>query len=122
MENLERNWNAKERSCERADAARGAARAPARAAAGDGRPRARRPAPLRDRLREAGVDAPEAIGSLDDLVRLPFTEKADLREHYPFGLLAVPREQLARMHASSGTGGKPTIVGYTAGDLESGPR
>jgi phenylacetate-CoA ligase len=74
--------------------------------------------PLRDRLLEAGVEAPEAIGSLDDLARLPFTEKADLREHYPFGLLAVPRERLARIHASSGTGGKPTLVGYTAGDLE----
>ena len=49
---------------------------------------------------------------------LPFTEKADLREHYPFGLLAVPRERLVRVHASSGTGGKPTIVGYTAADLE----
>ena len=76
------------------------------------------PSPLGDRLRDAGVDAPEAIGSLDDLARLPFTEKADLREHYPFGLLAVPREQLVRVHASSGTGGKPTIVGYTAADLE----
>ncbi len=75
-------------------------------------------APLRDRLLEAGVDSPDAIGSLDDLARLPHTEKADLREHYPFGLLAVPREQLARIHASSGTGGKPTIVGYTAADLE----
>jgi phenylacetate-CoA ligase len=74
--------------------------------------------PLRDRLREAGVDAPEAIGSLDDLARLPFTQKADLREHYPFGLLAVPRERLVRIHASSGTGGKPTIVGYTAADLD----
>ncbi len=75
-------------------------------------------APLRDRLRDAGVDAPAGIGSLDDLAALPFTDKADLREHYPFGLLAVPREQLARIHASSGTGGKPTVVGYTAGDLD----
>jgi len=74
--------------------------------------------PLRDRLLEAGVEAPEAIGSLDDVMQLPFTEKADLREHYPFGLLAVPRERLARVHASSGTGGKPTVVGYTTGDLE----
>ena len=74
--------------------------------------------PLRDRLRAAGVESAGAIGSLDDLAGLPFTDKADLREHYPFGLLAVPREQLARVHASSGTGGKPTVVGYTAGDLE----
>jgi phenylacetate-CoA ligase len=74
--------------------------------------------PLRDRLLEAGVEAPEAIDSLDDLARLPFTEKADLREHYPFGMHAVPRERLVRIHASSGTGGKPTVVGYTAGDLE----
>jgi phenylacetate-CoA ligase len=75
-------------------------------------------APLRDRLLAAGVEAPGAIGSLADLARLPFTHKADLREHYPFGLLAVPRERLARIHASSGTGGKPTIVGYTASDLD----
>ena len=72
------------------------------------------PSPLGARLRDAGVDVGGGIGSLDDLARLPFTEKADLREHYPFGLLAVPRERLARVHASSGTGGKPTIVGYTA--------
>ncbi len=49
---------------------------------------------------------------------VPFATKADLREHYPFGLLAVPREQLRRLHASSGTHGKPTVVGYTAADLE----
>ncbi len=75
-------------------------------------------APLAGRLREAGVESPEDVGSLDDLARLPFTDKADLREHYPFGLLAVPRERLARVHASSGTGGKPTVVGYTVGDLD----
>jgi phenylacetate-CoA ligase len=51
-------------------------------------------------------------------VRLPFTEKADLRDHYPFGLFAVPREQVIRLHASSGTRGKPTVVGYTAHDLD----
>jgi phenylacetate-CoA ligase len=72
----------------------------------------------RERLRGVGVGAPGDIGSLDDLRRLPFTEKRDLREHYPFGLLAVPREELVRVHASSGTGGKPTVVGYTAHDLE----
>ena len=75
-------------------------------------------APLGDRLRAAGVESAGAVKSLDDLAALPFTEKADLREHYPFGLLAVPREQLVRLHASSGTGGKPTVVGYTAGDLD----
>jgi phenylacetate-CoA ligase len=58
------------------------------------------------------------VESLDDLGRIPFTRKDDLRRHYPFGLLAVPREQLARIHASSGTTAKPTVVGYTAGDLD----
>src|SRR5437764_607327 len=58
------------------------------------------------------------LASLGDLARLPFTRKSDLREHYPFGLLAVPRRELARLHASSGTKGKPTVVGYTAGDLD----
>src|SRR5262249_59192986 len=53
-----------------------------------------------------------------DLPGLPFATKADLRDHYPFGLLAVPREQVARIHASSGTSGKPTVVAYTAADLE----
>jgi phenylacetate-CoA ligase len=75
-------------------------------------------APLGDRLREAGIGSAGDIGSLDDLARLPFTDKRDLRERYPFGLLAVPRERLARVQASSGTGGKPTVVGYTAADLE----
>ncbi len=70
------------------------------------------------RLAEAGVDGPDAISSLDDLARLPFSRKSDLREHYPFGLLAVPREQLVRIHASSGSHGKPTVVGYTRADLE----
>ncbi len=74
--------------------------------------------PLSARLRDAGVESPEDVASLADLARLPFTEKSDLREHYPFGLLSVPRERLARIHASSGTGGKPTIVGYTAADLD----
>lgn len=60
---------------------------------------------------------PEQIRSLDDLRRLPFTRKADLRDHYPFGLFAVPRDQVIRVHASSGTTGKPTVVGYTRGDI-----
>ena len=65
---------------------------------------------------EAGVRL-DSIDSLDDLRRLPFTTKADLREHYPFGFLAVGREELARIHGSSGTTGKPTFVGYTQADL-----
>jgi phenylacetate-CoA ligase len=69
------------------------------------------------RKRLAGVE-PEAIGSLDDLRRLPFTRKDDLRETYPFGLLAVPREDVVRIHASSGTTGKLTVVAYTARDVE----
>jgi phenylacetate-CoA ligase len=58
------------------------------------------------------------LRTLDDLSALPFTRKTDLREHYPFGLFAVPPAELARVHASSGTKGKPTVVGYTAGDLD----
>ena len=61
---------------------------------------------------------PADIKSLADLERLPFTVKADLRDAYPFGLFAVPRGKLARLHASSGTTGKPTVVGYTDADLE----
>jgi len=60
---------------------------------------------------------PGAIRSLDDLPRLPFTTKQDLRDHYPLGFLAVPRAQVARFHGSSGTTGKPTFVAYTARDL-----
>jgi phenylacetate-CoA ligase len=69
----------------------------------------------RERLK--GIE-PEAVGSLDDLSRLPFTRKDDLRETYPFGLLAVPREQVVRIHASSGTTGKLTVVAYTAEDVD----
>jgi phenylacetate-CoA ligase len=61
---------------------------------------------------------PSSIRGVSDLASLPCTRKSDLHEHYPLGLLAVPRADLARIHASSGTGGKPTIVGYTRGDLE----
>src|SRR5438876_6396768 len=64
-----------------------------------------------------GVDA-GTIKSVDDLRRLPFTVKADLRDLYPWGLFAVPQAELSRIHASSGTKGKPTVVGYTRGDLE----
>lgn len=69
----------------------------------------------RDRL--AGVD-PRDLASLDDLRSLPFTRKDDLRDTYPTGMLAVPTRELARIHASSGTTGKPTIVAYTAADLD----
>ena len=69
------------------------------------------------RERLAGVE-PGDIASLDDLQRLPFTRKDDLRDTYPFGMLAVPREQLLRIHASSGTTGKLTVVGYTAADVD----
>jgi phenylacetate-CoA ligase len=70
------------------------------------------------RLADAGVASPEDVGSLDDLARLPFSHKDDLREHYPYGLFAVPREQVVRLHASSGSHGKPTVVGYTRADLD----
>src|SRR5689334_14143403 len=61
---------------------------------------------------------PDDITSIDDLARLPFTTKADLRENYPFGMFAVPREEVVRVHASSGTTGRPTVVGYTRADLD----
>ena len=61
---------------------------------------------------------PEDIKSVDDLKKLPFTTKADLRDNYPFGLFAVPQDDIVRVHASSGTTGKPTVVGYTAKDIE----
>jgi len=67
---------------------------------------------------EAAKVGPDAVRSLSDLARFPFTTKADLRDTYPFGMFAVPREDLRRLHASSGTTGKPTVVGYTNGDLE----
>ena len=61
---------------------------------------------------------PEHIRSLADLKLLPFTTKQDLRDNYPFGMFAVPMEQIVRIHASSGTTGKPTLVAYTRRDLE----
>jgi phenylacetate-CoA ligase len=70
----------------------------------------------RRRLDALGI-APADIAHREDVERLPFTMKDDLRAHYPFGLFAVPRQRLARLHASSGTTGKPTVVGYTAGDI-----
>jgi phenylacetate-CoA ligase len=65
----------------------------------------------------AGV-RPHDLRTLGDLARFPFTVKADLRDHYPFGMFAVPREQVVRIHASSGTTGQPTVVGYTAKDID----
>jgi phenylacetate-CoA ligase len=66
---------------------------------------------------EAGVH-PDDLRTLSDLAKFPFTVKKDLRDTYPFGMFAVPRERVARIHASSGTTGKPTVVGYTQNDIE----
>jgi phenylacetate-CoA ligase len=72
----------------------------------------------RESFRKAGV-SPDQIKSLDDLRRLPFTLKQDMRDNYPYGLFAVPLDQIVRIHASSGTTGKPTVVGYTRRDIDS---
>jgi len=66
---------------------------------------------------EAAAVHPDDLRGLSDLSRFPFTTKADLRDNYPFGMFAVPREQIARVHASSGTTGRPTVVGYTRRDI-----
>ena len=66
---------------------------------------------------QKGIE-PEDIKSVDDLSKLPFTNKQDLRDNYPFGLFTVPLEQVVRIHSSSGTTGKPTVVGYTADDIK----
>ena len=71
----------------------------------------------RKKMDDAGIK-PEDVKSLDDLKRLPFVTKQDMRDNYPFGLFAVDRDELVRIHASSGTTGKPTVVGYTANDLK----
>ena len=71
----------------------------------------------RKKMDEVGVK-PEDIKSLKDLAKLPFVTKQDMRDNYQFGLFAVPKDKLVRIHASSGTTGKPTVVGYTQGDLE----
>ena len=73
--------------------------------------------PYRRKMEEAGVK-PEEIQTLKDLAKLPFVTKQDMRDNYPFGLFAVPKDDLVRIHASSGTTGKPTVVGYTQKDLE----
>jgi phenylacetate-CoA ligase len=71
----------------------------------------------RESFRAAGVH-PQDLRSLEDLAKFPFTVKDDLRASYPFGMFAVPREQVVRVHASSGTTGKPTVVGYTQQDID----
>lgn len=71
----------------------------------------------RERLDHIGL-RPEDIQSLDDIRKMPFTVKDDLRDHYPFGLFAVEQKEIVRIHASSGTTGKPTVVGYTQNDLD----
>ncbi len=70
----------------------------------------------RRKFDQAGIK-PQDVKSLDDLKRLPFTTKQDLRDNYPFGMFAVPMDSVVRIHASSGTTGKPTVVGYTARDV-----
>jgi phenylacetate-CoA ligase len=71
----------------------------------------------RRKFDEAGV-TPDSLGALADIAHFPFTLKSDLRDNFPFGLFAVPRAQVLRLHASSGTTGKPTVVGYTRADLD----
>ncbi len=71
----------------------------------------------RNKFNELGI-VPEDIQSLSDLTRLPFTTKEDLRLNYPYGMFAVPLREVVRIHSSSGTTGKPTVVGYTKHDLK----
>ena len=70
----------------------------------------------RRKMQELGI-TPDDINGIEDISKLPFTTKLDLRDNYPFGLCAVPMSQIVRIHASSGTTGKPTVVGYTRKDL-----
>ncbi|GHT62943.1 phenylacetate-coenzyme A ligase [Bacteroidia bacterium] len=72
--------------------------------------------PYRKRMQEKSV-TPNDIQTIDDIAKLPFTSKSDLRDYYPFGLLSVPMSEIVRLQASSGTTGKPIVVGYTRGDL-----
>jgi phenylacetate-CoA ligase len=74
-------------------------------------------APYRAKCQAVGV-GPEDLRTLEDLRRFPFTEKRDLRDAYPFGMFAIPRAQCVRVHASSGTTGRPTVVGYSAADID----
>ncbi len=70
----------------------------------------------RKKMMEMGI-TPDDINDIDDIVKLPFTTKDDLRNNYPFGLMAVPMSEIVRIHASSGTTGRPTVVGYTRRDI-----
>lgn len=70
-----------------------------------------------DKFKAAGIH-PDDLGSLDDLAKFPFTTKQDLGDNYPFRSFAVPMEEVVRIHASSGTTGKPTVVGYTKNDID----
>ncbi len=71
----------------------------------------------RQKMQDKGI-VPSDVKSLSDLKKLPFVTKQDMRDTYPFGLFAVPKNKLVRIHASSGTTGKPTVVGYTENDLK----
>ena len=75
---------------------------------------------LRERFTQAGMTAEkiDAMKSVKELANFPFMKKSDLRDNYPFGLFAKPMSEVNRLHASSGTKGKPTVVGYTKGDIE----
>src|SRR5574344_553569 len=74
-------------------------------------------APYRERMQQAGV-LPSDIQTIDDIVKLPFTSKKDLRDYYPWGLLSGPLSEIVKIHASSGTTGKPIVVGYTRKDID----
>src|SRR5690349_23062202 len=74
-------------------------------------------AAYRKKFEAAGV-TPADFKTIEDLAKFPFTTKHDLRDNYPFGLFAVPQDKVSRIHASSGTTGKPTVVGYTRKDIE----
>lgn len=71
----------------------------------------------RNKMQKLGI-TPADIRSVEDITKLPFTEKQDLRDNYPFGMFAVPQSEIVRIHASSGTTGKPTVAGYTGGDID----
>ncbi|HBP64629.1 MAG TPA: phenylacetate--CoA ligase, partial [Desulfosporosinus sp.] len=70
-----------------------------------------------ERFRAVGINSAENVQTFQDFQRLPLTAKEDLRNNYPFGLFAEPMENIVRLHASSGTTGKPTVVGYTHHDI-----
>jgi phenylacetate-CoA ligase len=86
----------------------------------DAEPRLQNVPHYRARFEAAGVH-PDDFQSLADLAKFPFTTKQDLRDNYPYNMFAVPREEVVRIHASSGTTGKPTVVGYTKRTSTPGP-